>query len=209
MKAERDSALIIIDVQNDFCPNGSLAVASGDAVIPVINRIAPLFALVIATQDWHPESHISFAVNHKGKKPFDTALVAGQVQVLWPVHCVAGTLGADFHPALDRVPVSLIVHKGLRPEMDSYSAFFENDKKTSTGLDGFLQGLGVKSLYLTGLATDYCVLYTALDALALGYEVKIVSDAVRGVDVPAGSAAKALETMQVKGAKLVASGEII
>jgi len=188
-----NSALLLIDVQNDFCPGGALAVKDGDKVIEPLNRLSSLFAAnggrVIATQDWHPVDHVSF-------------------KDLWPSHCVQGSEGAAFHTALDLKPVSLIIRKGFRRELDSYSAFFENDRKTSTGLDGYLKALAIDTLVLGGLATDYCVLYSALDAVGLGYKTIIARDAVRGVDYPAGSTERALKTLEEAGVIFAASEEI-
>jgi nicotinamidase/pyrazinamidase len=202
------AALLIIDVQRDFCPGGSLAVTEGDAVIPVINRLAPLFAVVAASRDWHPARHVSFASAHPGKKPLQTMEAGGRKQSLWPDHCVAGSPGADFHPELDLTPVRLIIHKGMRPGVDSYSAFFENDRRTATGLDGFLRSLDIKRLFLTGLATDYCVLYTALDAVRLGYATSLVEDACRGVDRPEGGVGRAVLTMRHRGVAIIHSGDL-
>jgi nicotinamidase/pyrazinamidase len=194
------SALIEIDAQNDFCPGGSLAVTGGDAVVAPLNALARRFnaagAPVIATQDWHPAGHCSFA--SRGKKP-------AEGEVLWPDHCVQGTPGADFHRDLDVKPVTLIVRKGFRPSVDSYSAFFENDRETATGLAGFLKGLGIETVYLGGLATDYCVFFSAMDAVKLGLAVYLLEDAVRGVNYPEGSVEKALDTMKTAGVRFVRS----
>jgi nicotinamidase/pyrazinamidase len=207
------SALIIIDVQNDFCPGGALAVENGDGVVEPLNRLAALFRAgsgwVAATQDWHTEGHSSFASCH-GNKPGETADLPGvKGQVLWPDHCIQGRGGADFHKGLDLRPVNLIIRKGFRPGLDSYSAFFENDRKTATGLDGYLKALSVDTLVLGGLATDYCVLYSALDAAALGYKTIIVaSDAIRGVNFPSGSVERALVLLDRAGVRTAESGEI-
>ncbi len=204
MTGEYDnSVLLVIDVQNDFCPGGMLAVPEGDLVVPVINRLMHKFAKVVATQDWHPEGHLSFASVHPGKKVMETITINGIKQVLWPDHCVQGMAGADFYPGLDLSGVSLILRKGTNRETDSYSAFFENDRKTATGLDGYLKGLHMDTVYLTGLAMDYCVYYTALDAVKLGYKTRIVLDGVRGVDFPEGNADKALEDMKQKGVVII------
>ena len=208
MPKEQTSALLIVDVQNDFCPGGALAVTDGDAVVGVINHIAPLFAVVVSTQDWHPADHCSFASQHPGKKPLDTAECNGILQVLWPDHCVQGTPGAAHHADLDMQPVGLIIRKGTRVRLDSYSAFFDNDRATSTGLDYYLKGMGSINLYICGLATDYCVYYTANDALRLGYHVHVVTDACRGVDFPEGNVARTLTDIENAGAKLISSDRI-
>jgi nicotinamidase/pyrazinamidase len=205
------SALIIIDVQNDFCPGGALGVEKGGEVIGPLNRLASLFAArggrVVATQDWHPADHASFAVSHAGKKPGETVDLPGaKAQILWPCHCIQGSRGADFHAALDLKPVNLIIRKGFRTDLDSYSAFFENDRKTSTGLDGFLKALSIDTLVLGGLATDYCVLYSALDAVALVYKTFVAQDAVRGVDFPKGSVAEALKRLGEAGVIVTTTG---
>jgi len=198
------SALIIIDVQNDFCPGGALGVNKGDEVIEPLNRLAAFFAAnagaVVATQDWHPAGHVSFASSHAGKTPgetIDTPAVRGQM--LWPDHCVQGGKGAEFHAALDLKPANLVLRKGFRAGLDSYSAFFENDRKTSTGLDGFLKALSIDTLVMGGLATDYCVLYSALDAAALGYKTFVAGDAVRGVGIPEGSVERAFKLLGEAG----------
>ena len=207
------SALILIDVQNDFCPGGALAVENGDSVIGPLNRLASLFAArrgkVVATQDWHPGNHASFAVSHENKKPGDSIELPGvKSQVLWPAHCVQGSRGADFHDKLDLKPVSMIIRKGFRKELDSYSAFFENDRKTPTGLDGFLKALSVDTLVLGGLATDYCVFYSAMDAKTLGYNTIVAGDAVRGVNFPDGSVARALKSLEEAGVIIAVSEDI-
>jgi nicotinamidase/pyrazinamidase len=207
------SALILIDVQNDFCPGGALAVKEGYRVIEPLNRLSSHFAAnggrVIATQDWHPFDHASFAASYGNKKAGDTVDL-GEVkgQVLWPDHCIQGSAGAAFHASLDLKPVNLIVRKGFRRRLDSYSAFFENDRKTSTGLDGYLLALSIDTLIIGGLATDYCVLYSALDAANLGYKTIVACDAVRGVDYPAGSTERALNTLEEAGVILTPSEEI-
>ena len=201
-------ALLIIDVQNDFCPGGSLAVTEGDAIIPVINNIMPQFHFIIGTQDWHPLHHVSFASSHKGKKPFDVITHKGTEQVLWPDHCVQGTKGADFHHWLDKRSLSLIIRKGVNPGIDSYSAFFENDRETRTGLAGYLKDLDIATLYICGLATDYCVYASAQDALRLGFKVIILEDACRGVDFPAGSVSQALATLKKQGALIKTSEDL-
>ena len=201
-------ALLLIDVQNDFCPGGSLAVDRGDEIVPVINRISPAFTRVVATQDWHPPTHVSFASNHAGRKPLESVDVGGAPQVLWPDHCVQGSRGAELHPGLDTRGVGLILRKGARPSLDSYSAFFENDRTTSTGLSHWLRGLGVGEVFLCGLATDYCVFASAMDARGLGFAVTLVQDACRGVDFPAGSVRRALTDMQTAGVRVIQSAEV-
>jgi nicotinamidase/pyrazinamidase len=197
--------LLIVDVQNDFCPGGALAVTEGDAVVPVINRIMPLFARAVATQDWHPKGHVSFASSHPGKKPLDVVDAEGIRQVLWPDHCVQDTLGAQLHPGLQGGRIELVVRKGLRQRLDSYSAFFENDHVSDTGLRFYLRGMRAREIFICGLATDYCVLATAMDARKLGLQVTLVRDACRGVDFPAGSVSQALASMQEAGVRLVES----
>ncbi len=202
------NALLIIDVQNDFCPEGKLPVKDGDKVIPIINRIQNRFYRIIATQDWHPENHLSFAKNHPGKKVYDTIELNGIKQTLWPVHCVAGTEGARFHPGLNTNSVHLILRKGFNPQIDSYSAFMENDKKTHTGLANYLRELNINKVYLCGLATDYCVFYSALDAVKLGFETYLLIDACRGVDFPENSINNALTTMRRRNIKIINSHEL-
>jgi len=201
-------ALLVVDVQNDFCPGGSLAVEEGDQVVPVINRLMPLFDRVVATQDWHPKDHVSFASSHPGRKVLDVVDADGVEQVLWPDHCVQGTRGADLFPLLSIGGIELVLRKGLRPRLDSYSAFFENDHRTDTGLRYYLEGLGTRQLYLCGLATDYCVRASALDARRLGFEVSVVRDACRGVDFPKGGVEKAWKEMEAEGVRLVISADV-
>jgi nicotinamidase/pyrazinamidase len=205
-KENNNRALLIIDVQNDFCPGGSLAVDEGDAVVSVINGIMPNFPRVVATQDWHPADHVSFASQHPGRRPLDVVDAGGIEQVLWPDHCVQGTRGADLHPRLAVGAVELIVRKGLRRGMDSYSAFFENDRRTDTGLRHYLKGLGVREVFLCGLALDYCVCASALDARRLGFAVTVLRAACRGVDAPAGSMDRAVSAMRKAGVLVADSG---
>lgn len=176
-------ALLVIDVQNDFCPGGALAVPDGDAVVPLINTLAARFGHVVMTQDWHPAGHASFASSHPGKAPFEVTRLGYGDQVLWPDHCVQKTGGAEFHADLDLPGVSLIIRKGFRSAIDSYSAFFENDRQTTTGLTGYLREKGTRRLFLAGLATDFCVLYSALDARAQGFEAVVIDDACRAIDL--------------------------
>ncbi|MDP3341265.1 bifunctional nicotinamidase/pyrazinamidase [Frigidibacter sp.] len=196
-----DTALIVIDVQTDFCPGGALAVAEGDAIIPAINAMMPEFGMVVLTQDWHPANHSSFAANHPGAEAFSLTDMPYGPQVLWPTHCVQGSPGAEFHPGLTTAPADLIIRKGFHPEIDSYSAFFENDRTTPTGLEGYLRSRGAKSLVLTGLATDFCVAYSALDAARLGFDVTVRLDACRAIDLN-GSLADALTQMRAAGVTL-------
>ena len=197
--------LLVVDVQNDFCPGGSLAVEEGDQVVPVINRLMPLFDRVVATQDWHPKDHVSFASSHPGRKVLDVVDADGIQQVLWPDHCVQGTRGAELFPRLETGTVELVLRKGLRRGLDSYSAFFENDHKTDTGLRHYLKGMGVREVVLCGLATDYCVLSSALDARRLGFRVSLLTDACRGVNFPDGSVPRALASMEKAGVSLTSS----
>lgn len=196
-----DKALIIIDVQNDFCPGGALAVADGDAVVPVINTLSPSFEHVILTQDWHPAGHSSLASSHPGAQAFSTIPMSYGDQTLWPDHCVQGTPGAAFHPGLDWTRAELVLRKGFRASIDSYSAFFENDRCTPTGLAGYLRERGIADVTLVGLATDYCVAYSALDAMAQGFATKVRLDACRGIDL-GGSMATMLARMRDAGVAL-------
>lgn len=194
-------ALIVIDVQNDFCPGGALAVAGGDEIISRINGLIGEFATVVLTQDWHPADHASFAANHPGAAPFSLTQMPYGPQVLWPTHCVQGTKGAEFHGALRTDPAQLIVRKGFRPQIDSYSAFFENDRTTATGLEGYLRNRGVTAVTLVGLATDYCVAYSALDAARLGFTATVLEGACRAIDLN-GSLADAQAQMRAAGVAL-------
>jgi nicotinamidase/pyrazinamidase len=196
-----DEAFIAIDVQNDFCPGGALAVAHGDAVVPRVNTLIRNFPVRVLTQDWHPADHASFAANHPGAAPFSTAEMPYGPQVLWPTHCVQGTPGAAFHPALATDAADLVIRKGFRAAIDSYSAFFENDRTTPTGLDGYLRSRGVAGVTLAGLATDFCVAYSALDAARMGYRVTVVMDACRAIDLN-GSLAAAVAQMKDAGVVL-------
>jgi nicotinamidase/pyrazinamidase len=176
-------ALIVIDLQNDFCPGGALAVAGGDQIIPAINALMDEFSCVVLTQDWHPKDHASFAANHKGAEPFSVTEMPYGMQVLWPVHCVIGSSGADFHQDLRTDPAQLVIRKGFRPGIDSYSAFFENDRTTPTGLEGYLRTRGINRLTFVGLATDYCVAYSAMDAVRLGFDAVVLRSACRAIDL--------------------------
>lgn len=202
-------ALILVDLQNDFLPGGALAVPAGDEVVEPANRLAVRFPLVVATQDWHPRNHGSFAAVHPGRKPGEVIDLAGLPQVLWPIHCVQGTAGADFAPALARERVHRVFQKGTDETIDSYSGFFDNGHRRSTGLGDFLRGAGVVEIYLLGLATDYCVKATALDARALGFKVNLVGDACRGVDLRPGDCAAAVDTMAAAGVRLTRIDEVL
>lgn len=180
---QKHAALLVIDVQPDFCPGGALAVPDGNAIIPLINRLAPRFETVILTQDWHPADHISFAASHPGKQPFEMIELPYGPQVLWPSHCVMGTPGAALHPALDIPHARMILRKGGNRLVDSYSAFLEADRASKTGLDGYLRSLGITDLYLCGLATDFCVAWSAEDARAFGFNATIIEDACRAIDL--------------------------
>jgi nicotinamidase/pyrazinamidase len=182
-------ALIVIDVQNDFCPGGTLAVAGGDEIVDGINALIDTFQVKVLTQDWHPADHSSFAANHPGREPFEVIEMPYGPQVLWPVHCVQGTAGAAFHPRLRTDPADLVIRKGFRRSIDSYSAFFENDRSTPTGLEGYLRTRGVTHLTIVGLATDFCVNYSALDAARLGFEVTVREDLCRAIDLQGSLAA--------------------
>ncbi|MCS6764649.1 MAG: bifunctional nicotinamidase/pyrazinamidase [Candidatus Protistobacter heckmanni] len=207
IKPGADSALIVVDVQNCFIPGGTLPVDKGDEVVPVINKIATVFENVVMTQDWHTPDHASFASAYSGKKPFETTKLSYGNQVLWPDHCVQGTEDAALHKDLKIPQAELIIRKGFHKDMDSYSAFLEADGKTSTGLAGYLQQRKIKTVFVTGLATDFCVAWTAMDARKLGFNVYVVEDATRGIDLN-GSVAKAWADMKAKGVKRIQSGDI-
>jgi nicotinamidase-related amidase/8-oxo-dGTP pyrophosphatase MutT (NUDIX family) len=202
------NALILVDLQNDFCPGGALPAPQGDQVVGVANRITPLFDLIVATQDWHPADHGSFAAIHPGKEPGDMIELAGVRQILWPIHCVQGTSGADFHSGLDRSRIARVFHKGDDPKFDSYSGFFDNGRRKSTGLGEYLKERGVTAVYICGLATDYCVKWTALDAIDLGFETFLVEDACRGVNADAGDVERAIQEMQHKGVIVIRSDQV-
>ena len=208
IKPDNASALLVIDVQNCFLPGGSLAVKDGDQVVPVINRIAKSFANVVLTQDWHTASHVSFATTHSGKKPFETIDLPYGKQVLWPDHCVQGTEGAALSKDLSIPQAGLIIRKGFHKEVDSYSAFTEADGKTTTGLAAYLKSRKVKRLFLAGLATDFCVAWSAIDARKAGFETYVVEDACRGIDTQ-GSLAKAWADMTKAGVKRIQSADIV
>jgi nicotinamidase/pyrazinamidase len=200
-------ALILVDIQNDFIPGGALAVPDGDVVIPIANRLEKKFSLVAATQDWHPRGHGSFASTH-GKPAYTVISIHGAPQTLWPDHCVQGTPGAELAAALDRKRIARIFQKGTDPEIDSYSGFLDADHRNSTGLADYLREQKITDVYLAGLATDYCVKYTALDAVTLGFRAHVIDDACRGVNLQAGDSKAALAEMKAAGVKIVRSGDL-
>jgi nicotinamidase/pyrazinamidase len=202
-----NSVLIVVDVQNCFIEGGTLPVAKGSEVVPVINRISKAFNNIVVTQDWHTQGHASFASAHSGKKPFETTKLSYGTQVLWPDHCVQGTKDAELHKDLSLPTAQLIIRKGYHPKVDSYSAFMEADGKTATGLSGYLKQRGIKKVFVTGLATDFCVAWTAMDARAAGFEVSVVEDACRAIDLN-GSLEAAWKNMAAKGVKRIQSGDI-
>ena len=208
LKPAATSALIVVDVQNCFVPGGSLAVNKGDEIIPLINSIAAKFQNVVMTQDWHTANHISFASQHPGKKPFETIKLPYGNQVLWPDHCVQGTDGAAIHKDIKIPQAQLVIRKGFNPLVDSYSAFIEADGKSRTGLDGYLRGRGIKTVYVVGLATDFCVAWTAMDARKLGLTAFVIEDACRGID-NGGSLAKAWTSMTKAGVKKIQSSDLV
>jgi nicotinamidase/pyrazinamidase len=201
-------ALLLIDIQNDFLPGGSLAVPDGDAVIPVANALMARFPLVVATQDWHPPEHASFAANNPGTLIGQVIEIEGAPQVMWPRHCVQGTRGAEFAEALERANIAAVVRKGVDPAIDSYSGFFDNQRKRATGLAELLQERGVDEVVVLGLATDYCVKFTALDALSLGLRTTVVEDGCRGVELTPGDSARALDEIRAAGGAVVTSAEL-
>lgn len=203
-----DDVLLLIDLQYDFMPGGALAVAHGDEVVPVANRLAQGFAHVVLTQDWHPAAHVSFAANHAGRQPFETVALPYGEQVLWPTHCVQGTPGAALHRDLDVPHARAVIRKGHHVDVDSYSAFLEADRTTPTGLAGYLRDTGAKRVYCAGLATDYCVAWSALDARAAGFETVLIEDASRAIDLN-GSLAAAWEQLQAAGVKRVQSADVL
>jgi nicotinamidase/pyrazinamidase len=202
------SVLIVVDVQNDFCPGGELAVPKGEEIVPLVNRLIDAFDHVVLTQDWHPRGHSSFASSHKGQAPFSSVRMPYGDQTLWPDHCVQGTPGAEFHSGLVWSKAELIIRKGFRTAIDSYSAFYENDRTTPTGLGGYLKERGLQKLVIVGLATDYCVAYSALDATRLGFEVAVVLDACRAIDLN-GSLAWAQDEMRKAGVTLAESARLV
>lgn len=201
------STLLVVDLQNDFCPGGALEVPEGDSIVPIVNQLIGRFQTVILTQDWHPEGHKSFASSHPDKSPFETIEMPYGTQVLWPDHCVQGSKGAAFHSDLNTDQAQLIIRKGFRTEIDSYSAFFENDHSTSTGLHGYLKDLGLHDIYICGLASDFCVKWSVVDATKLGYNVNLITDATRGIDLD-DSVEAAFKEMEESGARFLTSEEL-
>jgi len=208
MQISPRTALLVIDVQNDFIPGGQLAVPEGDQIVPLINRLGGLFKQVVIAQDWHPSGHASFASSHPGHQPYEVIQLPYGEQVLWPEHCVQGTAGAEFHPELNLPHAQLIIRKGCNPDIDSYSAFLEADWRTTTGLAGYLKERGIDTLYMVGLALDFCVMFSALDARAAGFNAFVVLDACRAIDRD-GSLAAAMERMQTAGVGLIQSNQLL
>ena len=201
-------ALLLVDLQYDFCPGGALAVPRGDETIAIANRLMPHFSTVVASQDWHPREHGSFAANHSNKHPGEMIDLHGHLQVLWPVHCVQETRGAELHAGLERARITEVFRKGTDPKIDSYSAFFDNGKRKATGLAEWLRERWISRLYVLGLATDYCVKHTVLDARALGFDVWVIEDGCRAVDLKTGDGERALAELRGAGAAIVESGAI-
>lgn len=202
-------ALILVDIQNDFLPGGALAVPNGDEIIPIVNGIMRDFDLVVATQDFHPESHGSFSANHSGANAYEVVDLNGLDQVLWPTHCVAGSYGAEFASELDMSMVAQVFPKGMEQGIDSYSGFFDNGRRKDTGLGNYLKAMGIEEVFVVGLATDYCVKYTAIDAVSLGFRTHVLKDATRGVNVAAGDSERAIEEMKEVGVSVILSTEIL
>ena len=202
-------ALIIVDLQNDFVPGGALAVTGGDEIIPLVNQLQSHFDLIVATQDWHPANHGSFAANHLGRRVFELATLGGLPQMLWPIHCVEGTAGAEFVPGLQTTRIKKIIHKGTDQGIDSYSGFFDNGHRKATGLDDYLRAQEVSDVYIVGLATDYCVKFTALDARQLGFETHLIEDACRGVDLNPGDVEQAIAQVRSAGVKVIHGADVL
>ncbi len=202
-------ALILVDLQVDFCALGALEVPQGEEVIPIANRLMSEFDLVIATKDWHPGDHGSFAANHPWRKPGQVIDLHGLPQILWPMHCVQGSFGAEFHPQLNSDQIDEVIHKGTNPEVDSYSGFFDNGHRQATGLEQILRDRGVEEVYVLGLATDYCVKYTVLDALQLNFKTWLIKDATRGVELKEGDITAAFQEMEKAGAGMILSENLI
>ncbi len=206
-KLKKLTALIITDLQNDFMPSGALPIKEGEAIIPIVLQIAPLFSHIYTTQDWHPNNHVSFAINH-GKRPGEIIEIHGKSQILWPVHCVQETLGADLIPRLQRIAIEKKIYKGENPLIDSYSAFFDNEKKKSTGLNEYLKKRGIQKLFFSGFATDFCILYSIKDAIDQGFIAYVIRDACRAMNKELLDETKALVAMENYGAVIILSREI-
>lgn len=202
------NALIITDIQYDFCPGGALGVNDADSIIPLVNTIARKFHRVVATQDWHPKDHISLASNHDGKREFEQIIIDSIEQTLWPDHCIQGTRGAELHDRLDKNRIDLIIRKGTHRQIDSYSAFLENDRETKTGLDGYFNSLGIEEIFMCGIATDYCVYYSAMDSINFGFKTTLIIDACRGIDFPDGSIDQVINDMKRHGIKIIHSRDL-
>ena len=205
---QAQTALIVVDVQNGFTPGGNLAVADADQIIPIINQLGQVFDNIVLTQDWHPQNHSSFADNHPGKQPYEVVMLEYGEQVLWPAHCVQGTADAELHPALDLPQAQLIIRKGFHAQIDSYSAFMEADQKTTTGLAGYLKARGIDTVFITGIATDFCVAWTAIDACKLGFNTFVIADASKGIDLK-GSLQHAWQEMLAHGVKRIYSKDVL
>jgi nicotinamidase/pyrazinamidase len=203
------NTLILVDIQNDFIPGGALPVPEGDQIVPLVNRLQPCFDLIVATQDWHPADHGSFATNHSGRKPGELIDLNGLPQILWPVHCVQRTPGADFAPGLRRDQWDRVFVKGTDPQIDSYSGFFDNGQLQSTGLGDYLRQKGAQDVYVAGLATDYCVKFTVLDALKLGFKTHLIEDACRGVNLQPEDARDAIKSMKAAGAGIINASQVL
>jgi nicotinamidase/pyrazinamidase len=197
------TALVLVDLQNDFCPGGALAVPQGDAIMPIVNRLQERYELIVTTLDWHPPDHGSFAANHPGKKVGEVIDLNGLPQILWPTHCVQKTRGADFVAALDRSRIAKVFQKGTDPSIDSYSGFFDNGHRKSTGMGEWLKERGVKTIHVCGLATDYCVKFTALDAVELGFQTTLIENACRGVELRPGDIGRAIDEMRAAGVRVM------
>jgi nicotinamidase/pyrazinamidase len=200
--------LILVDIQNDFVPGGALAVPEGDQIIPLVNKLQSSFDLVVATQDWHPANHGSFAANHPGRKPAELIELNGLPQILWPVHCVQNSPGANFVPGLEKDRWDRVFVKGTDPQIDGYSGFFDNGHRQTTGLGNYLREKGVTDVYVAGLATDYCVKFTVLDALKLGFRTHLIEGACRGVELQSGDVRKAVEVMKAAGAEIIRASDL-
>ena len=203
-----NSALIVVDVQNGFCPGGNLAVANADQIIPCINALGRVFQNIVITQDWHPATHVSFAANHAGKQDYEQIQLSYGEQVLWPVHCVQGTLDAELHPDLDLPTAQLLIRKGFHEQIDSYSAFMEADRKTTTGLAAYLKAREIDTVYIVGIATDFCVAWTAIDACELGFSTYVIEDATKAIDLN-GSLEQAWQQMLAHGVQRIQSADIL